>query len=78
MSWQRILGALLMAPALAGVGYLVGQYAPFTGLAPLGEPFSPIRNQAAQSYALIGGVIGLFVGLAVKPRKAPDDDRPDE
>jgi len=65
----KALGATLFGGGLAAAGYFVGQFAPFTGLAQLGEPFSPIRNQTAMSYALIAGLVGVLVGLrAAKPR----------
>lgn len=85
MSSERIVAAVLMAFVMAGVGYAIGQYYPFTGLAQLAEPFSPLRNQAATSYSIVGGIVGVFIGLAVKPsgqayfqRRRAEDEEDDE
>jgi hypothetical protein len=78
MSSERIVAALLMAFVMAGIGYAIGQYAPFTGVAPLGEPFSPVRNQAATSYAIVGGIVGVLIGLAVKPHAHSERHRAGE
>lgn len=67
VSGHRIVSALFVSALLATAGYFVGQYAPFTGLAPFGEPFSPVRDQAALSYAIVAGIIGIFIGLSAKP-----------
>lgn len=64
---RRFFAALAGIIILAGVGWLLGQYCPFTGLAPLGQPFSPVRNDAATSYAVIGGIVGALIGWLKKP-----------
>ncbi len=63
---QKLIGAVVFGGVLAASGYAVGQFAPFTGLAQIAEPFSPIRDQTAMAYASIAGLIGVFVGLSVK------------
>ncbi len=65
MSIEQLLGGLLSA-AVGGIGYILGQFAPFTGVAQLAEPFSPIRDQTAFSYAVVGALIGTIAGLSVK------------
>ncbi len=74
MSLERVFGGLLLAAALGGVGYMLGQFAPFTGFAQIAEPFSPLRNQTAWSYAVVGSLIGGLVGLSVKPRSTKQRD----
>lgn len=66
-SFQKLVGAVLMGVILALVGYMVGQFAPFTGIATIAEPFSRVRNDTALAYAVIAGLIGVFVGVSVKP-----------
>ena len=62
---SRFRLALLLCGILAIVGYYLGQYKPFTGgfLIAIAEPHSPARNQLAQSYAIVGGIIGIIIGL---------------
>ncbi len=62
----KVLSAIILAVGLGALGYAIGQEAPFTGLAPMAELYSPIRNDAAQAYAIIAGVFGLLVGLYVQ------------
>lgn len=70
---QKLIGAVVFGGVLAAAGYAVGQFAPFTGLAQIAQPFSPIRNQTAMTYASIAGLIGVFVGLSVKAIGKSDD-----
>lgn len=69
-SSERIIGAIILIMILGGIGFFVGQYAPFTGgLTSIAEPFSPIRNQTAYGYAVVGGIIGMILGLMITPSK---------
>ena len=75
MSTERIVVAVIMSIVLGGVGYAVGQYFPFlSDLAQLGEPFSPVRNQVAPGYAMGGAVVGIVIGLLVKPSGTSSGD----
>ena len=69
LSVERILGALIAAAILAFAGYVVGEYHPFTGgfLASIAQPFSPARNNIADGYAVVGGIIGVILGLMITP-----------
>lgn len=62
MTMKQIVRALVVGAVLAGAGYLVGQYAPFTGIASICQPFSPCRNETALGYMVVAGVIGLVLG----------------
>jgi hypothetical protein len=66
MDTKRLMVALFVGAVLGGMGYVLGQFAPFTGLAQFAEPFSPLRNQTAFAYASIAGVIGLLIGFSAK------------
>ncbi len=70
----RILLIIIATLVFAIAGYIVGQFAPFTGLATIAEPFSPVRNSTANGYAVIAGIIGLIIGLAAKHGKGSDDE----
>ncbi len=70
---QKLIGAVVFGGGLAAAGYVLGQFAPFTGFSQLADPFSPIRNETAMAYAGIAGLIGVLVGLSVKPSKAKDE-----
>ncbi len=70
MSIERIIAAVIMCIIFSVIGFFLGEYFPFTGgLASFAEPFSQIRNNLAVSYAIVGGIIGILVGLMVQPRK---------
>lgn len=69
MDAKRLLAAFLIGSFLAAVGYALGQFAPFTGLAQLAEPFTPLRNQTAYIYAAVGGVVGMLLGFSLESKR---------
>ena len=70
-SAKRIIGALICCILLGSIGYFMGQYKPFTGgfLISIAEPFSPIRNQTAYGYTIVGLILGGVLGLMIKEKK---------
>lgn len=70
ISIERIFAAFIVGVVLAISGYYVGQYAPFTGgLSSIAEPFSQVRNDTANGYAVVAGIFGILIGLMVSPSK---------
>jgi hypothetical protein len=70
-SGQRIIGALVLAAVIGAVGFVVGEYAPFTGgVASIAEPFSDVRDETALGYAVVGIIFGAIAGLATTGTKA--------
>ena len=61
------------SPVIAALGggivcVLLGEFAPFTGgflVQHIAEPFSPVRNQVAMGYAVVGAVIAAVLALLV-------------
>lgn len=63
----KILAIFILAPIGAFVGYALGQYYPaFSGtFAMIAEPHSPLRNEVAKSYMIVGALVGSTIGLFV-------------
>jgi ribosomal protein S14 len=73
---RRITGALLLAGVIAAIGFLIGEYAPFTGgLASIAEPFSPVRDETAYGYAVAGSILGAVLGLLTTERTEGREER---
>lgn len=54
---------VVFALLVAALGFVVAQYTGIGGgLAGLAPPFSPIKNELAYNYAVLGGGIGFVLG----------------
>jgi len=84
MQWKKQSLGVLLLLIFACLGFVIGEFAPFTGaitikdggiwqipqlLVKMGEPFSPVRNAAALDYAIIGAFIEAIIGVALSQQK---------
>ena len=72
ISWQRMIASLVCGVILGGIGYAIGERAPFVFLISLDG-----LEATARMHAFVGASVGLLLGLAASPsnrgKKPPGD-----